>query len=163
MSKACMLYYKTCRESAGIKQEDAANMLNVSCRTLSDYENGKARVPDDIVDSMAELYRSPLLAWWHLKHNSILGKYLPDVFEPKTEVDMVFQGILAKDKLSPVVDGLKEIMADGVIDELEEDDLDMHINDMKIVNSKLTSIIIWHDSRIKKESRPRATNQPNLL
>jgi transcriptional regulator with XRE-family HTH domain len=158
MSNTCMFYYKTCRESAGIKQEDAANMLNVSCRTLSDYENGKSRVPDDIVDKMSELYRSPLLAWWHLKKNSVLGKYLPDVFEPKTEVDMVFQGILAKDKLSPVIEGLKEIMADGVIDELEEDELELHIGDMRIVNNKLTSIIIWHDARVKKESRPKATN-----
>ena len=158
MSKVCMIYYKTCRESAGIKQEDAAERLNVSCRTLSDYENGKARVPDDIVDKMLELYGSPLLAWWHLKNNSVLGKYLPDVFEPKTEVDMVFQGILAKDKLSPVIDGLKEIMADGVIDELEEEELEVHIDDMRVVNNKLTSIIIWHDARVKKESRLSATN-----
>ena len=158
MSKVCMIYYKTCRESAGIKQEKAAELLNVSCRTLSDYENGKARVPDDIVDSMAKLYRSPLLAWWHLKSNSVLGKYLPDVVIPKTEVDMVFQSILAKDKLSPVIDGLKEIMSDGIIDEMEEDLLEDHIDDMRIVNNKLTSIILWHDARAKKESRLSATN-----
>lgn len=158
MSKKCMLYYKSCRESTGIKQEDAADRLNVSCRMLSDYENGKARVPDDIVGSMAELYKSPMLAWWHLKTNSILGKYLPDVVVPKTEVDMVFQGILAKDKLAPVVDGLKKIMSDGVIDVLEENALEKHIDDMRIVNNKLTSIILWHDARIKKESRLSATN-----
>lgn len=158
MSKECMLYYKTCRESAGIKQEGAAELLNVSIRSLSDYENGKAKVPDDIVDSMAELYRSPLLAWWHLKTNSVLGKYLPDVIVPKTEVDMVFQGILAKDKLAPIVDGIKGIMSDGMIDELEEAELDEHIDDMRIVNNKLTSIILWHDARIKKESHPKATN-----
>lgn len=160
MSKECACYYKTCRESSGIKQDAAAELLNVSCRTLSDYENGKARVPDDIVDSMAELYRSPMLAWWHLKNNSVLGKYLPDVVVPKTEVDMVFQGILAKDKLSPIVEGIKEIMSDGTIDVLEEDVLDDHIDDMRIVNNKLTSIILWHDARIKikKESRAKATN-----
>lgn len=158
MSKECMLYYKTCRESAGIRQEDAADQLNVSCRILSDYENGKAKVPDDIVDRMSELYRSPLLAWWHLKTNSVLGKYLPDVVIPKTDVDMVFQGILAKDKLAPIVEGIKEIMSDGMIDELEEDVLGDHIDDMRIVNNKLTSIILWHDARIKKESHPKATN-----
>ncbi len=155
MSKSCMCYYKTCRESAGIKQEDAAVWLNVSCRSLSDYENNKARVPDDIVDKMSELYKSPMLAWWHLKNNSVLGKYLPDVVVPKTEVDMVFQGILAKDKLSPIVDGIKQIMSDGMIDDIEEDILEDHIEDMRIVNNKLTSIILWHDARIriKKESR----------
>lgn len=151
-------YYKTCRESAGMKQEEAAALLNISCRTLSDYENDKVRVPDDIVDKMSELYGSPLLAWWHLKNNSVLGKYLPDVFEPRTEVDMVFQGILAKDKLSPVIEGLKLIMADGVIDDLEEEKLETHIDDMRDVNNKLTSIIIWYDARAKKESRLSATN-----
>lgn len=158
MSKECMLYYKSCRESAGIKQEYAAELLNVSCRTLSDYENGKVRVPDDIVDKMAEIYKSPLLAWWHLKTNSVLGKYLPDVIVPKTEVDMVFQGILAKDKLAPIVDGLKEIMSDGMIDEMEEDVLEDHIDEMRVVNNKLTSIVLWYDARIKKESRINATN-----
>lgn len=160
MSKDCVCYYKTCRESSGIKQDDAAAYLNVSCRTLSDYENGKAKVPDDIVDKMSELYRAPILAWWHLKTNSILGKYLPDVVVPKTEVDMVFQGILAKDKLSPIVEGIKNIMSDGMIDVMEEDVLDDHIDEMKIVNNKLTSIIIWHDARmrIKKESRIKATH-----
>ena len=158
MNKDCIIYYKTCRESAGIRQEDAAEYLNISCRSLSDYENNKAKVPDDIVDKMSELYRSPLLAWWHLKNNSVLGKYLPDVFEPRTEVDMVFQGILAKDKLSPVIDGLKEIMSDGIIDEIEEEELDNYIDDMRIVNNKLTSIILWHDARTKKESRLSATN-----
>lgn len=158
MNEVCMLYYKTCRESAGFKQDNAAEQLNVSIRSLSDYENGKSRVPDDIVDSMAKLYRSPLLAWWHLKTNSVLGKYLPDVIVPKTEVDMVFQGILAKDKLAPIVDGLKEIMSDGMIDEMEEDILEVHIDDMRVVNNKLTSIILWHDARTKKESRLSATN-----
>lgn len=160
MNKECLYYYKTCRESAGIKQEVAAEFLNVSCRTLSDYENGRSKVPDDIVDCMAELYKSPMLAWWHLKTHSVLGKYLPDVIVPQTEVDMVFQGILAKDKLAPVVDGLKEIMSDGMIDELEEEILEGHIDDMRIVNNKLTSIILWHDARIKikKESRTNATN-----
>ena len=158
MNKDCMLYYKTCRESAGMKQEDAADQLNVSIRALSDYENGKTRVPDDIVDRMSELYRSPLLAWWHLKTNSVLGKYLPDVIVPKTEVDMVFQGILAKDKLAPIVEGLKEIMSDGMIDAMEEELLDEHIEEMRIVNNKLTSIILWSDTRTKKESHPKATN-----
>ncbi len=155
MNNDCKFYYKTCRETAGIKQETAAECLNISCRSLSDYENNKARVPDDIVDSMAILYKSPLLAWWHLKNNSVLGKYLPDVVVPRTEVDMVFQSILAKDKLSPIIEGLKEIMSDGTIDALEEDTLEKHIDEMRIVNNKLTSIILWSDARerTKKESR----------
>ena len=155
MSKDYITFYKTCRERAGIKQEEAAAELNVSCRTLSDYENSKARVPDDIVDSMAILYKSPLLAWWHIKNNSVLGKYLPDVSTLNTDIEMVFQGILAKDKLSLSIDGLKDIMSDGLIDEREENLCDTYMDDVKIVNNWLTSMIFRYDERkkAKKESR----------
>lgn len=155
MNKDCVNYYKTCREYAGIKQEYAAEKLNVSCRSLSDYENGKVKIPDDVVDSMAKLYKSPLLAWWHLKNNSVLGKYLPDVSVLQTDVDMVFQGILANDKLSPIVDGLKIIMSDGMIDENEEKLLNSYENEIEIVNNKLTSMLlhIRERKKTKKESR----------
>lgn len=155
MNKDSVNYYKTCRETVGIRQEDAALALNVSCRSLSDYENGKTKVPDDIVDSMAKLYKSPLLAWWHLKNNSVLGKYLPDVSVLQSDVDMVFQGILSVDKLSPTVDGLKSIMSDGEIDEKEEKLLDSYENEIEDVNDKLISMLfhIRERRKTKKESR----------
>ena len=98
MSNDCGNLYKICRISSGLTQEQAAELLAVSQRTLSDYENDRARVPDDIVAIMAETYNSPLVAYYHLKHFSPLGRYLPEIQEPQTNGDMAFQTIIDSDE-----------------------------------------------------------------
>ena len=50
--------YKTCRESAGMTQEQAAEALNCSVRALARYETGEQRTPDDVAYHMAVLYDS---------------------------------------------------------------------------------------------------------
>jgi transcriptional regulator with XRE-family HTH domain len=119
--KLCENRYRVCREAAGLTQESAAELLCVSVRTLSDYENGHSKVPDDTVDMMAGVYQAPLLAWWHIKTQSPLGKYLPDLQEPATNGDMAFQAILASDDLGEAAMIIKSIMGDGVIDESERE------------------------------------------
>ena len=143
MSKDCENRYKLCRASAGITQEQAADLLGVAPRTLSDYENGRAKVPDDIVATMADTYKSQLLAWWHLQQTSILGKYLPELVMPQTPGDMAFQLILAKDDLDPTIQTIKTIMADGRIDDSEQEEFSNSIEAIRQVNAKLLSVIIY--------------------
>ena len=107
MRKTCENRYKLCRENADFTQEHAAGLLHISIRTLSDYENGHAKVPDDIVDAMAEHYKSPVLAWWHLKHYSVLGKYLPDVTMTSSVGDMALQVDFARDDLVSTMESVK--------------------------------------------------------
>ena len=135
--------YKLSRIAAGITQERASELLSVSTRGLSDYENGHTRVPDDIVAAMAEVYKSPLLAWWHLKQTSVLGRYLPDPIMPQTNSDMAFQLILAQDDLAPTVHEIKRIMANGEIDPDEQEDFNTAIEIIRTVNAKLLSVIIY--------------------
>jgi transcriptional regulator with XRE-family HTH domain len=118
-------------------------LLNVAPRTLSDYENDHTRVPDDIVAAMAEAYNAPLLAYYHLKRFSPLGKYLPDLQEPQTHGDMAFQSILARDDLEPAVESIKKIVSDGVIDSGERTAFDECINEMRKVNGKLFSVVAY--------------------
>lgn len=40
--------YRICREAAGLTQEQAAEGLNCSVRSLARYESGEQHVPDDI-------------------------------------------------------------------------------------------------------------------
>jgi transcriptional regulator with XRE-family HTH domain len=143
MSKNHESRYKTSRTTAGMTQEAAAELLGVAPRTLSDYENDRARVPDDIVASMADVYKSPLLAWWHLKNHSVLGKYLPDVSEPQTHGDMAFQLILAQDDLAPSVTAIKRIVAGGEICEIKKKDFDEAVEGLRGVKSKLLSAIVY--------------------
>lgn len=110
--------YKYCREAAGFTQEQAAPLLHIGVRTLSSYETGTLKTPDDIVDAMVRLYQTPILAWWHMKQG-ILGKYLPDTNIPSDECAMTLDLILAGDELGEAITDMKEIMADGQIDQYE--------------------------------------------
>lgn len=54
--------YKIARKAAGYTQEYAAELLGVSCRCLADYEAGARTPPNDIAESMVDVYRAPQLA-----------------------------------------------------------------------------------------------------
>lgn len=137
-------YCKLCRETAGYTQVQAAELLNVCERTLSDYENG-GRVPDEIVAKMAEEYNAPMLAWWHLKETSVLGRYLPELIMPATHNDMAFQLVLAEDEIVKVVAGVKEILSNGRID---DDEWSKFAEQRSLINKtagKLLSVLIYAD------------------
>ena len=70
--------YKSCREQAGLTQEDAAERLSCSVRSLARYEAGEAAVPDDIAYRMVLLYDSQYLAVGHLRQASqVAARVLP--------------------------------------------------------------------------------------
>ena len=135
--------YKTCRQSARLTQERAAELLNISARTLSDYENGHANTPDITVAAMCRVYNAPLLAWWHLKKTSVLCEFLPEVIMPQTDGDMTAQICLAESKLSKVAQEIREIMFDGKVDENERLDFHSAMEAIKQINAKLFSVLIY--------------------
>ena len=74
--------YRICREAAGLTQEQAAEGLNCSVRSLARYESGEQHVPDDIAYQMVVLYDSQLLAVQHLR---LVSHVAADLFPPVTE------------------------------------------------------------------------------
>lgn len=152
MSNDCENLYKVCRVSAGLTQEQAAELLAVAPRTLSDYERDQARVPDDTVAKMAEAYNAPLIAYYHLRRFSPLGKYLPDLQEPQTHGDMAFQAIIARDELGPAVDCIKRLVADGVIDSDERGQFSECITALRRVYGKILSVVAYAE-RISGKSK----------
>jgi transcriptional regulator with XRE-family HTH domain len=136
--------YKICRENAGLTQEQAAELLYVSARQLSDYENGRARVSDEMTAGMARAYNAPLLAWWHVKQGP-LGGFFPEIQTPKTNGDMAFQIILANGELDKAETEIRQILSDGVIGEDEREQYDGCIQTIKDVNGKLTSVIVYSE------------------
>lgn len=147
MSNECENLYKFCRITAGLTQEQAAELLGVAPRTLSDYENGHTKVPDDIVDGMSHHYNAPLLAWEHLKRTSVLGKYLPEMAMPQTDGDMVAQLSIAEWRLRQVVDDIQRIMENGRVEEPQRPDFKKALEYIKQINSKLLSVIIYAEGR----------------
>ena len=151
MRNECENLYKISRTTAGLTQEAAAELLAVSPRTLSDYENDRARVPDEMVAAMTEAYNSPLLAYYHLKRYSPLGRFLPEIQEPQTNGDMAFQAIIARDELDPAVESMKRIVADGRIDDTEREQFTDCIETMRKVNGKIFSVIAYADKGVKHD------------
>lgn len=122
MDKEGNNYYQTCRMCAGMTQAEASERLLISESHLAKIETDE-RVPSDVVvDLMAEVYKAPLLAWWHLKHHNPLGHRLPEVQAPTSDCDIAFQSILMSDEVAEANDIIKQLLKDGEIteDELEE-------------------------------------------
>ena len=154
MSNTQRNYYKMCRETASFSQEYAAGLLSVSPRTLSDYENDKANVPDDVVYKMCEIYDTRQLAMWHLKNKSPLGEFLPEVYEPTSVGDMVFSLAIAMDTSAEAYTAISTVMRDR---KLQEEELPVFleaIKKAKEANSNLTSIIIFAENMAKKQFSP---------
>jgi len=129
MSKECINFYKQCRQIAGIVQENAAPLLLVSVRQLSDYETGNAKVPDDVVDRMATIYNAPMLALWHIKNSSDLNKkWLPEIFPTESNSDVWLQTRLANDDCTKAEQSIMNALADGniTIDDVDHIDAFLH-------------------------------------
>lgn len=143
----CTNPYQACRVASGFTQERATELLAVSIRTLSNYENNHAPVPEDVVKKMIEVYNSPSLAWQHFKHTSILGEYLTDVAPPQSYSDMVFQLILAENDLKPAVRQIMEALRHGCVDSGQQEDYETAIEQIKTVNAKLLSVLFYAQRR----------------
>lgn len=113
--------YQNARRLAGLTQERAAELLNVSTRSLADYETGQRIPPNDVVDQMVLNYNSQALAVQHLRNSSSAARLiLPEVREialPQAVlelIDAVYD--FADDKMDRE---LIDIARDGVIDDAE--------------------------------------------
>ena len=105
---------------------------------------------------MAETYNSPLVAYYHLKHFSPLGRYLPEIQEPQTNGDMAFQTIIARDELDPAVECIKKIVADGIIDSDESGKFAEFVRIMRKVSGKIFSVVAYAEKIGGKPAKERS-------
>lgn len=79
--------YKTCRKSAGLTQEAAAERLGISVESLRAYETGQRVPPNDVLELMVILYNAQHLAYQHLREtNALYSSVVPDV-QPRTVLE----------------------------------------------------------------------------
>lgn len=120
MSRCCENIYQNARKSANLTQQQAAELLHISPRTLCDYESGKTVPADDIVCNMIEVYGTEWLGYQHLKQSTLVGqKYLPDI-----ECSDLAKSVLRLQKEVSDLDNVNrdmiDIACDGVIHDHEE-------------------------------------------
>lgn len=155
MSKTSENYYKKCRDTAGLTREEAAYQLNISSRTLFDYETYVRAVPDDVVYTMCSIYRAPLLAWLHLKNTSKLGSLLPEVVMPQSGGDMVFQLLLSDDELDKAIENSKAVFADGQITKDEVGIFNVTLQKLKRIAGRVTSALIYGEQILSERGSER--------
>lgn len=149
MSDNSKLYYKTCREQAGLTQEQAVVLLNIpEVATLSRYENGRATVPPDILASMVKVYRTPSLANWHFRYIAPgLEQCLPNVVELRTDGDMFLQIELAADSISDARMSVKATLRDGMISDEEAEMLRASALTLREAADKILSAAAYLEGR----------------
>lgn len=80
MDKEYRNIYQIARESSGLTQEKASELMDICVESLRAYESGRRIPPDHIVIKMIEIYNTQYLAYQHLKTSAEVGqKYLPDI------------------------------------------------------------------------------------
>lgn len=122
--------YQIARESAGMTQEKAAELLNISVDSIRAYEGGKRIPQDKTVIKMIEIYNAQYLAYQHLKTSAEVGqKYLPNI-----EITQLPVAILKLQKeLNDFInfeDLLIDIGSDGRVDPDEADDFNRIIKEL---------------------------------
>lgn len=153
MSESDKLYYKTCRENAGLTQEEACYHLCIAeATTLSKYENGHMKVDQAMVKQMALLYRNRLLPVWHLRYtNPDLAEFIPDPTELNNDSEFVLQCEFAADQIEIIHKKAKKYLRnDGKLDNEEIEKLEKKIPIIKRTIDELTGLINYIKTQSSK-------------
>lgn len=129
--------YKKARMAAGITQERAAELLDISTRSLADYEAGVRMPSNGLVDSMVTVYNTQILAVQHLRNSAQAARDLiPEVDAMRlpeavlTLVDAIYD--FADDRLDRE---LIDIARDGVISPDERERFDRVVEKIKAITA----------------------------
>ncbi len=112
--------YQIARESTGLTQERASELLDISVDSVRAYEGGKRVPPDRVVIKMIEIYNAQYLAYQHLKTSAEVGqKYLPNIEIKELPLAMLRLQKEVSDFIK-LKDEMIEITCDGIIDAEEK-------------------------------------------
>jgi hypothetical protein len=135
MEKECKngcnsIYYQCRKEAAKYNdklnsREGAAEMLNVSVSSLSNYELLLTQVPTDVVVRMADLYGAPELEACYCKNDCPIGKR-QNIATKIRGIEQITCNLLANaddDRMHDIKKRLIAIASDGKLDPGEEESL----------------------------------------
>ncbi len=119
MSQENRNIYQIARESSGLTQEKAAELIDISIESIRCYESGRRVPPDKVVIKMIEIYDARYLAYQHLKTSEEVGQiFLPSI-ELKDLPTAILRLLKEVNDLIKCKDEIIEITCDGIIDEFE--------------------------------------------
>lgn len=144
--------YRTCREKAGLTQEQAAEGLSCSVRQLARYEAGEVPVPDDIAYRMVVLYDSQLLEVQHLR---LVSQVAADLLPPIAEVNLSVASLALINRATELADNYRRMMQIAEDDRIDEQERPDYQIIQKNVRAVIAASFCYLYADIKKE-RPEA-------
>lgn len=142
MQRNCTNIYQNARKVAGLTQERAAELLEISPHSLSDYETGVRVPPIDVADQMVTVYNSQLLAVRHLRNCAQMARdLLPDVEEMNLPEAVITLVEAIHDFVANGLDHeLLRIARDGVISEDERDRFNHAVSELRDITAAAISL-----------------------
>jgi transcriptional regulator with XRE-family HTH domain len=123
MSSNGKTIYSTSRNMAGISQEDASFMLNVSQRQLSRYEStgvDSDEPKDEVVAAMVQSYNRMYLGYLHGIKSPVMRLFIPSGVEEKDMVHSISHLNVAVSKYMSKAMEIQAATLDGKIEGDEE-------------------------------------------
>lgn len=142
MNKTFGIYCASARKTAGFSQESAAELFGVSVRSVSDYENGKTAVPDDIVAKMVKAYDAMWLGYLYLSMDSLVGKIILPEIEIKELSSSLLNLQVHMKKAQDIQLEFAEIGSDNLIEENEQPAYDRCLKVTSSLISSALSVIV---------------------
>ena len=123
MNGDCSIYQQA-RKARGLTQEAAAELLDISDRTLAGDETGERLPGYDTVERMAAVYGAPMLVYQHVRvANALAGKIIPPMEERSLiELTLRLFNRIRRFSQNKSLERLMEIAEDNRIDGTEQAD-----------------------------------------
>jgi transcriptional regulator with XRE-family HTH domain len=132
--------FKAAREAAGLSQEQAAEILHIGRRTLSDYENGKTLVPPDVALDMSKVYGKTEIYARYCADMCPIGQVYAHKVEQK-DLALAVLGLLKEyNDVGQIREGLIAIAADGEVDPEEIPEFERFMDELSHLEQKLFNL-----------------------
>lgn len=130
--------YKIAREVKGMTQEEAAEIMRMSSRSISNYENFVTSPSNEVVAEMIKAYDAIWLAYMHVMNDEDLGEYFP-----KCDLKDIAKAALRMQKeiadFIKVTPDMIDVAYDGVIEEHEKKTWDkVRLEAMDVAGAAIT-------------------------
>ena len=132
--------YKICRKSAGFTQEAAAERLGISVESLRAYETGQRVPPDEVVETMSDLYNALHLIFskGHVRErNAMYSRVVPEV----PQCSVLEASAKLTNRIYAFADShadrrLMQMAEDNVIDSAERPEFDAIMEDLQGIGGR---------------------------
>ena len=119
--------YQLARETKGITQEKAAEILDICTKTLREYELDKVIPNNKMVAKMVDLYDTQWLAYKHLRNIDETNS-LPEL-DFKSFEGATLNFIKEFSDMKPLLNKIIEISCNGEVNEHEKEDWELFLKE----------------------------------